>query len=581
MVFFLDPFNSRQQPDWRMIQIPHTIVKALVILSSLFLLTGCAEKVNFGTVPGNATQNNSTDTAANESEQELQPTEPEMCLDQELNELSQSGVWNEPYFPTSFDPTLNVSFDFPVVLNKQVAMYLHFFQNGFREQFAQWLQISATYMPMMEAALAEAGLPRDLVYLAMIESGYNPMACSKSMAVGLWQFMEGTGVQYNLEVNKFIDERRDPVKSTQAAVAFLADLYKEFGDWHLAVAAYNGGPGKIRNGLTKYKVDNFWELASKDYLALETKRYVPKLIAALIVAKQPEKFGFTQLAYHAPPRYDSISVAPGMGLDAIALISNSSVEKIKQLNPELRQNKTPPTKSDYEVKIPYATYGLAMKNLARLHSTVATSYKTHKVGKGDTLTTVSSRYDISKATLLKVNNLKSGTLASGQSLRIPFSTISYQLLPDNIAAKKAASRDSFVMHQVQPGETISKISKLHNVSPELIMSWNNLKNLKSLQVGQQLALYKDKTIEIAAVTEKKGSVASEKNAKIVLKPEHRKTYIREVRATDSYASYNVQDGDTLWTISQKFSASTSEIKKWNNLKSDLIYPGIVLKLKKA
>jgi membrane-bound lytic murein transglycosylase D len=563
-----------------MIYTHHTIVNTLIILTFLFFLNGCAERVHYGKFTNPSPQEIALENDTGDPDQGLEPTEPEMCLDQELNALSQTGLWNEPYLPMSFDPTQNVSFDFPVILNKQVEMYLHFFQNGFREQFAEWLERAAAYMPMMESALAEAGLPRDLVYLSMIESGYNPLACSKSNAVGLWQFMEGTGIQYNLAINKYIDERRDPGKSTQAAVSFLADLYKEFGDWHLAVAAYNGGPGKIRNGLAKYNVNNFWDLANKDYLALETKRYVPKLIAALIIAKQPENFGFTQLSYRTLPKYDVITVPPGINLEALALISNSSLENIKQLNPELRLDKTPPTVSDYEVKIPHATTALAMKNMARLHSTVTTSYKTHKIRKGDTLTSVASRYDVNKTTLLKVNSLKSGVLRPGQNLKIPYNTISYQLLSENIATAKAANRNNLVMHEVKPGETVSRISKLYNVSPELVMSWNNIKNVKSLKIGQQIALYIDKTGSVASAGSK-ANLSPEKNGRLVLAPEKRKTHITEVRATDTFASYNVQNGDTLWTISQKFSTSTTEIKKLNNLKSDTIHPGIVLKLKKA
>lgn len=573
-----------------MIPTHHTIVKTVVFLSLAFLLSGCADNTYYGAIPGGSRQEHAGKTGARQADPDHQATEPEMCQDQELNELSQSGIWNEPYSPMSFDPTQNVSFDFPVVLNKQVEMYLYLFQNRFREQFAHWLQRSTLYLSMMEAELAEAGLPRDLVYLAMIESGYNPTACSKSMAVGLWQFMEGTGLQYNLEIDKFVDERRHPEKSTRAAVAFLADLYKEFGDWHLAVAAYNCGPGKIRNGLSKYKVNNFWDLASQDYLSLETKGYVPKLIAALIIAKQPEKFGFTDLAYHAQPRYDVINVKPGMSLEAIALISNSDIGKIKQLNPELRQDKTPLNISEYEIRIPDTTARLAMKNISRLHPTVNTNYKTHKIAKGDTLTSICAQYEVNTTTLLKANNLRNGKLNNGQNLRIPYNTITYQLLPEQIAKTSAGNRENLVMHQVKPGDTVSKISKLYNVPPEMVMTRNGLKNVKSVHTGQQLALYLNKSDGnksdgVAAVeknsVEKNSRRSQEKSAMLVLKAERRKTQVTEVRASNSYASYNVQDGDTLWTISQKFSASTSEIKKINNLKSDLIYPGIVLKLKKA
>lgn len=567
-----------------MIPTHHTIVKSVVFLALVFILSSCADRSHFGAGPDHSSPGIAGNGDSSQPDQELQATEPEMCLDQELSELSQTGFWNEPYSPLNFDPTQNVFFDFPVVLNKQVEMYLHFFQNRFREQFAHWLQRSTVYQSMMEAELAQAGLPRDLAYLAMIESGYNPVACSKSMAVGLWQFMEGTGLQYNLEIDKFVDERRHPEKATRAAVAFLADLYKEFGDWHLAIAAYNGGPGKIRIGLTKYKATNFWELASQDYLSLETKRYVPKLIAALIIAKQPEKFGFTNLAYYTPPRYDVLNVKPGMSLEAVALISNSDIGKIKQLNPELRQDKTPLNVSEYELRVPEASAKLALKNISRLHPVVSTNYKSHKIVKGDTLTSICGQYDVNKTTLLKANNLRSGKLNNGQHLRIPYNTISYQLLPEQIAKTSTTNRENLVMHLVKPGDTVSKISKLYNVPVEMVMASNGLKNVKAVRVGQQLALYtnQNKASIALATVDKNSRPGPEKPAMLVLKAERRKTHVTEVRATDSsYASYNVQDGDTLWTISQKFSASTSEIKKLNNLKSDLIYPGIVLKLKKA
>lgn len=568
----------------------HTIVITFFLLTPFLVLSGCADSTRYTTAlpptaPVIALEDDDSSAA---SDQDLQNTEQEMCLDQELSALSQTGMWNGPYLPMSFDPTQDAPFDFPVVINKQVEMYLHFFQNGFREQFATWLRRSAIYLPMMESSLAEAGLPRDLVYLAMIESGYNPFACSRSMAVGLWQFMEGTGLQYNLAINRYVDERRDPEKSTQAAVSFLADLYKEFGDWHLAVAAYNAGPGKVRNGLSKYKVSTFWDLAEQDYLALETKRYVPKLIAALIIAKQPEKFGFTGLQPLSPPKFDLLKVPPGMGLEAIALLTNSPKESIKQLNPELRQDKTPQNSAEYEVKVPVNTAALAKKNMSRLHASVTTNYKTHKIGKRDTLASISEKYEVSKTVLLKANNLRSGALAAGQNLRIPFNVVSYQLLPEHIAKIKTAKGENLVMHQVKGGETLSKISKLYGVSPELLMTWNNLKNVKALKAGMQLALYLDAKDALATkepVADRPvvavKTVSGEKAPILVLKAEKRKTHITEVRSSEALASYSVQNGDTLYTISQKINVSTTELKKWNNLKSDTIFPGDVLKLKKA
>ncbi|EKD34813.1 MAG: hypothetical protein ACD_75C02178G0005 [uncultured bacterium] len=568
-----------------MIHTSNKLTNALIFLALSFFLSGCAGDMYVGSNPAGSRVEQAENVEPDRPDSTLEVTDPEMCLDQELTALDQTGVWNESFAPVSIDLEQSRLFDFPVVLNKQIEMYLNLFQNSQRNLFAGWLARSTIYMPIIEAELAESGLPHDLAYLAMIESGYNPLACSRSMAVGLWQFMEGTGEQYNLEINKFVDERRDVEKSTKAAVTFLADLYKEFGDWHLAVAAYNGGPGKIRNGLIKYNVDNFWELASKDYLALETKRYVPKLIAALIIAKQPDKYGFTNIAYYAPPRYDVLKVGPGMSFDAIALISESSPAEIRKLNHELRLDKTPLNISSYEIKIPAAKASIAKKNLTRLHSIVSTNYKTHKIGKGDTLAKICDLYGINTTTLLKANNLPKGKLAQGMNLRIPYDTVSYRLLPEGSAAALAvASRQNLILHQVKPGDTISKISKQYNVTPEMVASWNGLNRSHAIQAGQQLNLYVNQK-KAVAVDDKKSLAFSDKGLKPLLKANRRKVHVTEANGSGlesaSYKSYNVQDGDTLWTISQKFSASTSDIKKWNNLKNDLIHPGSVLKLKKG
>lgn len=500
----------------------------------------------------------------------LESIEPKVCLEEELAALSETGNWDEKPITDKAAVTGEVVYDFPVVLNKKVNMYLDLFQNKQKKYFGRWLSRSTIYRTMMEKELQEAGLPKDLSYLAMIESGYNPLACSSAKAVGLWQFMKPTGRQYDLRVDRYVDERRDPLKSTKAAVTYLSDLYLEFGDWHLAIAAYNAGPGTIRNGLKKYNVDNFWDLASKKYLRLETKRYVPKLIAALMIAKEPEKYGFTDLTYYEPLQYDTLTVGPGLSLDAIALISDSTVKEIKGLNKELLLGRTPQNKHHYVVNIPKDTKERAKHNLQRLHSVASTGYKTHKIRQGDTLSKISKRYAVNKTTILKVNNLRSRELVTGRNLRIPYSTITYQLLPEGSSKALAAYKDNLILHRIKPGETISKISKQYNVPPSVIVGWNGLKNVHSIRAGQQLALYIDNG-------NKKTSVQTSSFAS--LRADKRKAIIRQT--DEAYEWYRVQNGDSLWTISRKFSASTADIKKWNNLKSNLIHPGSQLKLKKV
>ena len=551
--------------------------KYSVIVLFAFIFAGCSQH-SFLSLTQQSSDQHDTDIQENvtSDEGDLELSESEICLDAELVALSQTGGWNRPEPSTSDQASVGVHYDFPIVINKQVQMYLQLFQHSQRKQFARWLSRSTAYLPMIRAQLDSAGLPQDLAYLAMIESGFNAKALSRAKAVGMWQFMRGTGKQYNLTIDKYVDERRDPEKATIAAVDYLSDLYKEFNDWHLAVAAYNGGPGKIRSGLKRHKTDNFWDLASQRHLSMETKRYVPKLIAALLIAKEPEKYGFTNINYAKPLDYESLSVGPGMSLKAIALISHCSIKEIKRLNQELRQDITPLNVTEYDVKIPRNSIALAEKNISRLHNIVHTAYKTHKIAKGDTLSKICATYNVNKTTLLKVNNLHAGKLPVGQNLRIPYNTVSYQLLPEGSPGALAAFKDSLVLHKIRKGDTISKIARQYNVPANMIVSWNGLKSVHSIRAGQQLALFIDKGTR--SETANGNSLSS--NSKVPrLVAEQRKEYIQQ--AENSFVWYDVQNGDSLWTISRKFSASTSDLKKWNNLKTNLIHPGSKLKLKKG
>lgn len=301
-------------------------------------------------------------------------TEPEIGLNQELKALKSTDNWDEHQAGVVQEVGLEdltgteVVYDFPITVNSQVNVYLELFQGTQRKYFSEWLARSGRYIHMMKAELEAAGLPLDLVYLSMIESGFSQTAYSKAKAVGLWQFMSPTGRDYGLEITEYIDERRDDKKSTRAAVAYLGDLYEEFGDWFLAVAAYNGGPGRVRNAISKSKSKDFWEIAQKGFLPLETKLYVPKLIAAIIIAKEPEAYGFTDIEDKQPISYDTIAVGPGLSFDSVARITNSSSTIIQSLNQELLQEKTPLDREKYTLRIPKGTKKKAERDLNQLYS---------------------------------------------------------------------------------------------------------------------------------------------------------------------------------------------------------------------
>ena len=517
---------------------------------------------------------------------DLIPAETEINLNEELDALRKVGTWDNSE-PVVVGPPV-VQYDFPVTINKQVQMYLNLFQNGQRKHFGRWLARSSKYLPFIQQELKKAGLPQDLAYLAMIESGFNQRAYSRARAVGLWQFMRGTGKQYHLTIDRYVDERRNAEKSTQAAIEYLADLHNQFDDWYLAVAAYNAGPGKIRYGLKRYKAQDFWQLAKHRYLKLETKRYVPKLIASIIIAKEPEKYGFTNINYQTPTSYDTLKVGPGMSLEAVALVSKTSSKQIKSLNLELRTGKTPPNRSSYQVKIPAGSKTIAQKNMSRLHSVVSTGFKTHKVKKGETLSRICRRYGVNKTTLLKVNNLHSSSLATGRRLRIPYRTIDYQLLPEGSPSFIAAAKEGLILHQIKPGETISKIARKYNVPADMLVAWNGLTSVHNIRAGNKLALYIVNKKSVAAKTRATSNspVSSPSTAtsstldNIIVFADGKKSRPTDVTAAaDTVSWYKVKNGDSLWTISRKFNTSPNKIKRWNNLKSNLIHPGSRLKLK--
>ncbi len=561
------------------------IINALCLTLSLLLLSSCGPKNTAHIYPlPESDIASSVSSLSTDPELFLVPIENDQSLTEELEALRHSGTWQSKDDPSIHKDEKNSAYDFPIVINKQVETYLNIFQNRQKKTFHQWLERSGKYVPMFKKKLREAGLPEDLAYLAMIESGFNQRAYSSAKAVGLWQFIKGTGKFYNLKIDRYVDERRHAEKSTQAAVSYLSDLYAEFGNWHLAVAGYNAGQGKIRRGLARYKCDTFWDLAQHRYLKLETKRYVPKLIAAIIIAKNPEQYGFDNISYAAPIQYETLQVGPGLSLEAIALISNTDSKKIKQLNQELKTGRTPLNKSHYDVQIPVGTKKLAAANLPRLNRMASTGYKTHVIRKGDTLSAICRRYNINKTTLLKVNNLRSSKLIAGKHLRIPHSSVRYRLLAEGTQGSFAS--DVLVLHTIHPGETISKIADTYGVPADLIVTWNGLESIHKIRAGQQLSLYIDNgdtppvAVTVKSQSMKKVAAVSQpdKSALIVLAEQKKYSVASKRSTTNTISWYKVRSGDSLWAIARKFNLSTEQLKSWNNLKSNRIQPGVRLKI---
>ena len=253
----------------------------------------------------------------------------------------------------------------PMVLNGPVESYLRAFSRNQKSAFKTYLSRSGRYLPMMRRIFRERDLPQDLVYLALVESGFNPFARSPAEAVGIWQFIEGTARRYGLKVNDWVDERRDPEKATRAAAKYLQDLFTQFGCWYLAAAGYNAGEHRVERALGKNDDTTFWALAQNGLLPRETCHYVPQFIAAALIARNPQKYGFDGVAYQGPLVYEVVKVPGGTNLRRVAQVLDLDYQDLKELNPELKSDQAPPAPQDYLLKIPRGKKKRLAQRLAR------------------------------------------------------------------------------------------------------------------------------------------------------------------------------------------------------------------------
>ena len=373
----------------------------------------------------------------------------------------------------------------PMVLNDSVENHLEYFKTRGRDMFQLWIDRSARYIPAMKSIFREKNLPEDLVYVAMIESGFNPYAVSWARAVGPWQFMPATGKLYGLKIDWWIDERKDPVKSTYAAAEHLKDLHNLFGSWPLALASYNAGAGKVQRAVLRTRSEDFWDLKASRYIRKETKNYVPKYMAATIIAKNPEAYGFT-LSKYEPFKYDEVVIEESMDLRLVARCADSTYQEIKELNPQLRRWVTPPHVSKYVLRIPDGKKETFLKNFAAVPPEQKIKWERHEVKKGETLSGIAKQYQTSPEAIRDINGLKKSRVNPGKHLLIPIDSngktqdMSY-LTPEQ------SSKQQQILYRVRRGETLSKIARRHNVTVADIKQWN--KGIgTSLRAGQKIRL---------------------------------------------------------------------------------------------
>jgi membrane-bound lytic murein transglycosylase D len=368
----------------------------------------------------------------------------------------------------------------PLVYNARVQMFMNYFQGRGRERFEMWLERSGAYVPMMQKILTDEGLPGDLVYLALIESGFSPYAYSHASAVGFWQFIAPTGRRYGLRIDGWIDERRNPAKATHAAALYLKDLHGLFGDWHLAAAGYNAGEGKIARAIRMYDTGSYWELVEHRYLKPETKEYVPKLIAAITIAKNPKTFGFNP-NYYEPNNWATVTVPGGTDLSRLAYAAGVSFAAMKRMNTELRRWSTPPDMKEYPLHVPQEVAGDFAERLAAVPPDIGTPFMRIKLAKRETLASIAKRYKVSLEDL-RCLNPKAADRA-GENVLIPVGDDGTRYAEN---AQKQSLKTRMTV-KARRGDTIQSLAKRYRVSASVLAEYNGLSGNR-LKAGQRIKI---------------------------------------------------------------------------------------------
>ena len=492
------------------------------------------------------------------------------------------------------------NFDIPIVFNDAVKYYITFFTTEKRKVFSNWLRRSKRYVPMITEILRKNNLPEDLVYLAMIESGFNPKAYSTAKACGPWQFIYETGGRYGLKVNYWVDERRDPEKSTVAAAKYLGDLFDQFGHWYLAAAGYNAGENRVERAIAKHNTNDFWELYKYNALPKETRNYIPQLIAAAIIAKEPEKYGFGNIVYEQALRFTEAKVPPATSLSVIAKASGHDLDTLKSYNPELIRGITPPGSYHYEIKLPRNTD--KERFIERLEAALDSerqvkSVVQYKVKKKDTLARITKKFHIKMEDLYLVNSCEEGlNIKPGAVIAIPKFTGPSKTMTaknsdeekprrssksdeakneDNAKNTEKTSKTVKVAKKDETGteEKTRKIDKKGKNEKE--PEQDSKKTYHLVKKGDTLSSISDKYgIDVAELK----SINNLKDGKVKLNTKLRLVSHTEKKHSPKAKYHVVKKGETLATISEKYGVDVGDIKAANRLKGNKIQAKMKLKI---
>jgi peptidoglycan lytic transglycosylase D len=457
----------------------------------------------------------------------------------------------------------SVHSDLPLVSNDLVDGVITYFQGRGQDFMDRILTRVGIYQPMISRVLRQQGLPQDLIYLAGAESAFNPFALSRAGAKGIWQLMLGRAEEYGLKRTRWVDEREDPQKSTQAAVHHLKDLYQEFGDWYLAMAAYNCGPVTVQKAIERTGYADFWKLRELHALPRETENYVPIILATALIAKSPQAYGFN-VNPDPPLATDPVKVTEPTDLRLIAQLIGSPVDDLVRLNPSLLRWTTPADDPDFVLHLPAGTAQKYQQAIALIPPDHRIWWRVHTVEPDDTYASIARKYHLTQTALLHANHLAADDpLQAGAQLVLP-------LHAGNTWSLVRVHGRSFYRYRVRPGDTLDAIADRFDVTPYQIRQWNHLRGSR-IVAGHTLRLY--------VVSDRVGRRPSRRRGG------HSS---REVTAGSlipveghPYSLYRIQRGDTLGGIARRFGVSLEELRRWNHLRGSRIVAGQTLRLYKT
>jgi membrane-bound lytic murein transglycosylase D len=450
--------------------------------------------------------------------------------------------------------------DLPLMLNDTVAGYINYFSTRGRDILERGLARSGQYDQMIRRTLRQEGVPEDLIYLAQAESGFKPFALSRAGARGMWQFMALRAKGYGLQRDWWVDERQDPEKATRAAARHLKDLYAQFGDWYLAMAAYNSGPGTVQNAVKRTGYADFWELYKRGVLPRETRNYVPIILAVTIMAKNPSQYGLDEVVPDPPLPADTVKIDYPVDLRLVAQCIDGSAADLQDLNPSLLRLTTPRGRP-FELRLPAGSKEKYLANIAPIPRDMRVWWRYHTVQEGDTLTAIAKKYRTTANEIERVNHLDGPELTADSKLIVPIAPGKHARSEDPATYARRATR-----YRVHRGDTVFTVAERFGVPPEMVRRWNRLKS-NSLHGRRVVYVH----LPITRNLRDREAMASASRPK---KASSRQP-VREVTNHDQVVRHKVKPGETLFSIARLYQTTVDALTATNG-KIPTLQPGMIL-----